>query len=1148
MSEENIIKKGLKKFGLTTLAVDNATSIFILTFMVIVFGVSSYTSIPKEAYPEINFPQIFVNTVYFGNSAEDIESLITRPIEKELGSVAEIKKVTSSSMQDYSMIVAEFNSDVEFDDAVRKMKDAVDKAKNELPTDLDRDPEVIEVNMADAPIMSVNVSGNYSNEQLREYAEYLEDRFEDLKEVSKVDMKGVMEREVQIEVDLQKMQALKVSYSDVAQAIGQENMTMSGGEILSDEFRRNIRIVGQFEDPAEISDVIVKSERQRPIYMRDFSTVTYGFQDRTSIARADLLPVISLDVIKKRGENVITAASKIKEIIAASEGTALPEDLSITLFNDMSIQTESLNSNLENSIISGVILVVLVLLFFLGLRNAMFVGAAIPLSMLIGFVVLQAIGYSMNMMVLFSLILALGMLVDNAIVVVENIYRYMQEGYSGPDAAKYGTGEVAVPIIASTATTLAAFVPLAFWPGIMGSFMRYLPITLIIVLSCSLFVALVINPVLTSALMKVDEKADDAAARKRKTRNNLIGVLVMILLAVAAHFGGVMWLRNILVFSAAISFLNHFLLRPGSFIFQNKVLPILERGYDKFIRFALKGVMPYLIFIGTIGLLISSFALMGVFPPKVVLFPDPPPNYINAFVELPMGKDIEATNRIMKDLEAQVVKIIEPHRDVVDAVLAQIGENTSDPNAGPDFTASPQKARLTVTFVKAEDRNGKDTWAIMDEIRQGLKGVPGVKMVLAKDAAGPPTGNPINIEIQGEDVTTLANLSEDVINHINAQNIGGIEELKKDINLGKPEMIIDIDREAARRFEISTFAIADAVRTSVFGKEISKFKDGDDDHPIVIRANSDYRYNIDQVLNQMITFRSMASGQIVQVPISALVKKRYTSTFDAIKRKDQERMVTVFSNVVEGYNPNEIILGIQSALDDYDFPEGYTYEFTGEQQEQQENMAFLGSALLIALFAILLILVAQFNSVSAPVIILLSVIFSTIGVLYGYVMTGRDIEIVMTGVGIISLAGIVVNNAIVLIDYIKLTIARKSEELSLAGRKGMDFAQIKEAIVYGGATRLRPVLLTAITTVLGLIPLATGFNINFSTLITDLEPNIYFGGDNAAFFGTMAWTVIYGLIFATFLTLIVVPVMFWLSVRLKRGLGNLVGKKKVQTT
>jgi len=857
--------------------------------------------------------------------------------------------------------------------------------------------------------------------------------------------------------------------------------------------------------------------------------------------------VLRVDVIKKRGGNVITAATKIKEIIAEAEGGALPSDLSITLFNDLSIQTESLISNLENSIISGVILVILVLLFFLGLRNSMFVGIAIPLSMLIGFVVLQAIGYTMNMMVLFSLILALGMLVDNAIVVVENIYRYMQEGYSGTQAAKYATGEVAVPIIASTATTLAAFVPLAFWPGIMGSFMRYLPITLIIVLASSLFVALVINPVLTSVLMKVDEKADDASERRRRMRNTLIGVLVMVLAAVAAHFSNVNWARNLLGFAAIISLVNYFLLRPGSFFFQNRLLPILERGYDKFIRFSLRGITPYFVFAGTIGLLMFSGFLFKEFLPKVDFFPDPPPNYINAFVELPMGKDIYATNAVMKDLEKEVVKIIEPHRDIVEAVLAQIGENTSDPNAGPDFTASPQKARLTVTFVKAEERNGKDTWEIMKEIREGISAIPGVKMVLGKDAAGPPTGNPINIEIKGDDVTTLTNLGEAMINFINDQNIGGVEELKKDVNLGKPEVLINIDREAARRFEISTFAIADAVRTSVFGKEVSKFKDGDDDHPIVIRANSQYRYNLDQVLNQMITFRSMASGQIVQVPISALVKKQYTSTFDAIKRKDQERMVTVYSNILTNYNANEVVAGIQSALDEFPLPEGYTYEFTGEQQEQEENTAFLIMAMLIAMFAILLILVAQFNSVSAPVIIVLSIIFSTIGVLLGYVFTNRDIQIVMTGVGIISLAGIVVNNAIVLIDYIQLTIKRRAEKKeNTGGREILTADEVRESIVYGGSTRLRPVLLTAITTVLGLIPLATGFNINFSTLITDLDPQVYFGGDNAAFFGTMAWTVIYGLTFATFLTLVVVPVMYWLTFKLKRGLRSVFGRKKVQ--
>ncbi|MEZ5057794.1 MAG: efflux RND transporter permease subunit [Saprospiraceae bacterium] len=1133
-------KSGLKEFGLTSLAVDNATSIFILAFMVFLFGLYSYTSVPKESFPEIPWPKIYINTVYFGNSAKDIENLITRPIEKELASVSEIKDITSSSLQDYSLIVAEFDSDVDIDDATRKVKDAVDKAKPELPTDLTKEPEVLDINMSEIPIMTVNISGNYSNDELKEYAEYLEDEFEDLKEISKVDLKGDLEREVKIEVDLPKMQSMQVAFSDIENAIKQENLTMSGGELLNNDFRRNIRIIGEFSNPKQIENIIVKSERQNPVFLKDFANVVYGYKEKTSIARADLLPVISLDIIKRSGENLLNASDEIKAIIAKAEKDVFPQDLSVTIFNDQSVQTRSMVSNLENSIISGVILVVLVLLFFLGIRNAMFVGVAIPLSMLMGFLIINVIGYSLNMVILFGLILALGMLVDNAIVVVENIYRYMQNGYSGWDAAKYGTGEVAIPIIASTATTLAAFVPLAFWPGLMGSFMKFLPITLIIVLTSSLFVALVINPVLTATFMKVDEKAATASERQRKKKNVLIGVGVMVVLSIVFHFAGVMWLRNILWISAAISLLNIFFLRPASFYFQNRLLPVLENAYDKFIHFSLKGINPYLVFGGTGLLLVVSLMLLGANMPKVDLFPDTAPNYVNAFVELPMGKDISATDETMKELEVKIKEVIEPYDEVVDAVLAQIGENTSDPNGGPDFSASPNKARLSVAFVPSEERGDVDTWDIMADIREEIKGIPGVQIVVDKDASGPPTGKPINIELSGDDINELALLSDEMVDFINSKNIYGIEELKKDVNIGKPELIVNIDREAARRYEVSTYAIGDAIRTAVFGKEVSKYKEGDDDFPIVIRAKDRYRYNIDQVLNQVITFRSMATGKIVQVPISSVADIDYSSTYNSINRKDQQRVITIYSNVLKDANPNEVVNEIKLVLNDFKMPDGYTYDFTGQQEEQEENMSFLGGALGVALFAILLILVAQFNSISAPVIILISVLFSTIGVFLGYVFTGMDILIVMTGVGIISLAGIVVNNAIVLIDYTNLTIKRKVEENDLKDERDLDTVSIKNAIVLAGATRLRPVLLTAITTVLGLIPLAIGFNFNFFTFITDLDGQIFIGGDNADFWGAMAWTVVYGLTFSTFLTLVVVPVMYWLSFLLKRKVRRTV--------
>ncbi|MCB0640382.1 MAG: efflux RND transporter permease subunit, partial [Phaeodactylibacter sp.] len=1041
------IKQGLRQFKLSSLAVDNATSVFILTFMLLIFGVQSSDTMPKEAFPEIPWPKIYINTVYFGNSAADIENLISRPIEKELASISEIKNINSSSLQDYSLIIAEFDADVDIDDATRKVKDAVDRAKPELPNDLSKEPEVLDINLSEIPILTVNIAGSYSNDQLREYAEYLQDEIEDLPEISSVDIKGAREREVSIEMDLPKMQALQISFGDIENAIASENITMSGGELLTNEFRRTIRIVGEFHNVQQMENLIVKSENQLPVFLKDIAKVTFGYEDQTSIARADQLPVISLDVIKRSGENLLAASDKIKLTVEKAQNEVFPKDLNISIFNDQSVQTRQTVSNLENSIISGVILVVLVLLFFLGIRNSLFVGLAIPLSMLMGILILNLIGYTMNMVVLFSLILALGLLVDNAIVVVENIFRYMQNGYSSIDAAKYGAGEVALPIIASTATTLAAFVPLAFWPGLMGSFMKYLPVTLIIVLSSSLFVALVINPVFTASFMKVDEKAEERSVRRRKRRNVLIGTGLMLLASAGFHAMDVQWMRNALWITAGITLLNIFVLRDASFYFQNRILPLLENAYDWFIRFALKGINPILTFVGTILLLIVALVLLGLNQPKVVLFPDPDPNYVNAFIELPIGMDITATDALMKEMEDRVIEIIQPYDGIVEAVLSQIGENTGDPNAGPDFGASPHKARLTVSFVPSEERDGLSTGEVMEKIRKGLKGYPGVKIVVDKEQAGPPSGKPINLELTGEDIGELSHLSEAIMTYINNKNIPGIEELKKDVDIGKPELLVQIDREAARRYEISTFSIADAIRTAVFGKEISKFKQGDDDYPIQLRVAETYRHSIDDILNQRITFRSPANGQISQVPIAAVAKISYSSTYTSVNRKNQERMITIYSNVLDGYNANEVVDELKTALADYDFPDGYNYEFTGEQQEQAENLDFLNTAFSLAIFAIFLIIVAQFNSLISPFIIILSVLFSTIGVFLGYVFNDMDIEIVMTGVGIISLAGVVVNNAIVLIDFIELERNRRALELDLENPEHLPYDELLMSIV-----------------------------------------------------------------------------------------------------
>ncbi len=1122
-------KQNKREFKLTSLAVDNSTSIVILTLMILLFGVNQYQSIPKESFPEISFPTIYVNTPYFGNSASEIENLVTRPIEQELQGITGLKSINSSSVQDYSVITAEFDTDMDIDEAKQKVKDAVDIAKSELPDDLPSDPIVLDINLSELPIMTVNLSGEYTPDQLNEYAEYLEDRFESITEISSVDIKGTREREVQIDVDLYKMQARQISFNDISNAIQQENLTMSAGELLSNGFRRGIRVVGQFDDVRDIDNIIIKSENQKPIYLRDIATVHFGFKDETSIARSDGFPVVSVDVIKRSGENLIKAADQVKEMVAEAQNNFFPTDLKVSIFNDQSIDTKRSVDNLENSIISGVILVVIVLLFFLGIRNALFVGVAIPLSMLLGILILSLMGYTLNMVVLFGLILALGLLVDNGIVVVENVYRYLSEGFTNEESSKYGTGEVAVPIIASTATTLAAFIPLAFWPGLMGEFMRYLPLTLIIVLLSSLFVALVINPVLTNLFMKIDTKSIDDKEYKRRRNNVFITSGIFMALAVIGQITDTMWLRNIMVIGTLIVLINWFVLRPASFGFQERFLPWLEKGYKNFIQWALKGSRPIVIFLGTFMLLIISIVLLGVNPPKVILFPKADPAYVNAFIELPIGTDIKETDQIVRSIESKIETVLTPYTSIVESVLTQIGENTNDPNGPPEPGVTPNKARITVTFVASEERGKISTKKIMEEMRKEVKGSPGVKIFIDQNADGPPTGKPINIEITGENMEDLVMLSESLISDIDNKGIPGIEELKADVQIGKPELLVHIDREAARRYEVSTYAIADAIRTSVYGKEVSKFKVGEDEYDIFVRLKENQRYNTNDLINQKVTFRNPATGRIQQVPISAVASLEYSSTYSAIKRKDLKRVITIFSNVLDGYNPNEINDQLKTMFASYDFPPGVTYGFTGEQEEQAENMAFLSSAFLIAVFMIFIILVTQFNSIVYPFIIILSVLFSTIGVFLGYVITGADLVIIMTGVGIISLAGVVVNNAIVLIDYTNIRIQDATDGLSLPSIRDLSNSDVKEAITLAGATRLRPVLLTAITTILGLVPLATGFNFNFGTFISELDPQLFIGGENAAIWGPMAWTVIYGMTFSTFLTLVVVPVMYWMA-------------------
>lgn len=1133
-------QKIYRDFWLTNLALDNKVSVMVLMVLIIFLGIGSYVSLPKESYPEVEIPTVYVGTVYPGNSPVDMENLITRPLEKEINTIDEIDNIQSTSVQDYSTIIIEFITGTDVQEALQKVKDAVDKANPELPTDLDRDPDVFELNFSEFPMLNINLSGNYSTEELNDYAEYLEDEIEKFTEVSRVDIRGVDEKEVKIMVNPYEMEARQVNFEDIENAIIAENVTISGGNVLTNGQRRAIRILGEFDDPIQLENIVVKNEDQNIIYLRDIARVEFGYKEKESYARLGKNQVVMVDVIRRSGENLLILTDKVHEVLEKAKKEVFPSDLEVAITNDQSVQTKMMVNSLENNIISGVILVVLVLLFFLGTRNSMFVGLAIPLSMFITFNILSAFGITINMMVLFSLIMALGMLVDNGIVVVENVYRLMEEGLPPLEATRKGVGEVAMPVIASTATTLAAFLPMVFWPGMVGEFMGILPITLIITLGSSLFVALVINPVLIATYMKVGVSEIN---RKKMWRRVLIMIAVGIVMIVGGYLMSdppiklLVILGNLLNVAALLTLLNVYYLNPLSEKFQRTFLPWLEGHYHNVLSYALHGKRPIFFLLGTFVVLIFSIVLMGVFQPNVLFFPENQPKYVNVFIEFPVGADIETTNLFTTKIEDQVMEVIDPYNYMVESVVSNVGEGTADPN---DPTAigqaeTPNKSRIMVNFVEFQYRKGKNTKEIMDEIREAVQGYPGVTITVDKDAAGPPVGKAISIEVSGEDYPTLIEITERLKTYIAESGIGGIEKLRTDLETGKPELIVDIDREKARRFGLSTYSVASELRTALFGKEISKFKQGEDDYEIQLRLDDRYRYDVEALMNKSITFRDQTNGKIYQVPIASVATAELSSTFGSVRRKELKRVVTLSSNVLSGFNPTQVNDQIKTLLADYPMPTGYEIKFGGEQEKQAEEMAFLSRALMLAVFLIFLIIVSQFNKISAPFIIMTSVLFSTIGVFLGLVVFNMDFVIIMCMVGIISLAGIVVNNAIVLIDFIELSKKRLKRDKGITGR--LEKEDAIQAIVSAGKTRLRPVLLTAITTILGLIPLAVGINIDFLSFMSTYTSEFYIGGDNVVFWGPMSWTIIFGLTVSTFLTLVIVPVMYMLTEGLNRRLG-----------
>jgi len=1118
-------KKQFKEFKPTSWAIDNKTSIYVLAIILSIYGLFSYYTIPKEQIPEIVIPYVMVSTVYPGTSPADMENFVTRPLEKNMKSLEGVKVITSNSVQDFSTIMVEFNTGVEIPEAKQRVKDAVDKTKVDLPNDLPSDPSVMELDFSEFPIMYVNLSGDYDLNKLKEYADRMVDEIETVPEVTRVDIVGALDREIQVDLDMYKMQAAMVTFRDIQNAIADENLTISGGTITMGGMSRTVRLVGEFSDLDVIRNIRFTSMSGALVKLSDVATVSDSHKKVESYARLNGSNVITLNVVKKSGSNLISAADQIKAIVENMQADQLPKDLDVVISGDQSYYTRIILKELNNTIIIGFILVVLVLMFFMGLTNAIFVGLSVPLSMALAYIVLPAFDFTLNMLVMFSFIFALGIVVDDAIVVIENTHRiFNKKKLDIVSSAKAAAGEVFIPILSGTLTTLAPFIPLAFWPGVVGKFMYYIPITLIIVLFASLIIAYLINPIFAVSFMKMGEE-EEVRDKRIIIKNSLFILVVSALFYVPGFLFNKFFtgMANFGVF-VGISYLIHNLYMYRILLrFQHYILPRLMSSYERLLRWSLKGKQPVRLVWYLNLLLLLSVVLFAIRQPKVLFFPDNDPSSIYVGIKLPVGTDVEVTDSVTQMAETRVFSILGENNPIVESVISNValGASSEGFDAG---TVTSNRGRITINFVEFAKRGGQKTQPYMDRIRESIKDIPGAEITVEKEGMGPPVGPPVNVEISGDDLDELILTVDRFIQYVDSLGIGGIEELKSDFVGNKPELIIDIDRERANHEGITTRQIGDEVRTAIFGVETSKFREDEEQYPIQLRLGEYYRENIDRLMNLKITFAG-ASG-IRSIPLSSVAEVKYQNTYGGINRKDLKRVITVSSNLLSGYTSNEVNNRLREVIRNFDRAEGIELAITGEQQDQQENMIFLSKAMFLALFIVLFIMITQFNSVSKPFIIISEVFFSIIGVLLGFSIFGMDMSIIMTGMGMVALAGIVVRNGILLVEVTDVLIDQG--------------VRTREAIIEAGKTRITPILLTAASTILGLVPLAIGFNINFSTLLTEFNPQIHLGGDTKAFFGPLAWTIIFGLTFATLLTLVFIPVMYSLlhvwKIRIKRSM------------
>jgi multidrug efflux pump len=1039
---------------ITAGAIRRYPMIFAFMAILTIIGLDSYISLPRESSPDVKIPYVMVMAPYAGTAPADMENLVTRKLEQELKGLPDLKEMTSSSFYGLASITLEFTSDVDMSDALQKVRDRVDSAKPELPADTREDLQILELSSSDWPIMQISLSGDYDLFLLKKTGEDLQEAIEAIPGVLSADLIGGIENEVQVDVDPERLAFYGLGLPDVQDAIGLQNLTIPGGKLSLGQFDYQVRVPGEVGDVAEILDFVVNPGVSPPVYVRDVATINFGIKDRETISRVNGRDGVILLVKKRTGENIISIADDVRAAIDRLQPT-FPSGTEVNIVGDQSEDIRFMVRDLENNIVSGLILVVGVLFLFMGFVNAVFVGIAIPFSMLLTFIVLRALGITLNMVVLFSLILALGMLVDNGIVIVENIYRHRGKGKGPQEGAIDGTDQVAAPVISSTLTTVVAFAPLIFWPGIMGEFMKYLPITVIISLLASLLVALVFNPVLAARYMQTPRA------------------------------GG------------------------GSTQVGDAVMRWSLRTYEPILRWTLQH--RGLTIGGMFAILVLSFGLYGAFNHGVELFPDIDPNVGQVVIEGPSGTRIELTDAYAKKIEKEVATV----GNLV-AYSAQVGVAASGMGGGE--SAPSNQGLVTLEFVDQNERTRSSRDAL-DDLRGRLAGFTGAQVTVEQMEEGPPTGKPVNIELAGDSFMVLGDLAAQVRERI--RGIPGLINIQDNYDNDLPEIEVRPDIEKAGRFGLQTWDIAGTVRTALHGTEMAKYRVGEDEYDIVVRYGQAFRRKVEDLRDATVFYEGTT------VPLSAFATTTFKTSLAAVHRIDGVRTVTVMADAAPGYNGNALLAEVQKALEGFPLPAGYTVNYTGESEDQAEAQAFLSDAFAVAIMLIFVVLISQFGSVTQPLVIMFSVLLSMIGVIFGLLVTSTPFGIIMTGVGVISLAGVVVNNAIILIDYTNQLRARGLAK--------------DDALIRAGLTRFRPVLLTAVTTILGLIPLTTGLAVDFGALLHGkFGDALILGGESSQWWGPMGVAVIWGLAVATFLTLVVVPVMYASLDPLKNGLKGAI--------